>query len=877
MICLDNKKIMLAAGVLIISICLAGVFFFKDFFIKQTAGDYRNITDLESAYNADAEIAQAMERLKNSSEKAAVITRGKGGQRSIALTFDGLADRAVVQQILDLLKKYNVQATFFVDGLQTAEDPQTVVNIAKEGHKIENYTLQGMAKMDKLPVERLVKDFSRAQKIIKVTTDRGPNLLKCNDTKYTAQLLQAAKACGFQSVVQSDAMLNVKQIKAAQTADGFVAGLKPGSIVSVKLKPNVDLITNEAGKTDLRPAIDKQPGLKELPPAELSEKDVVEAVEKLLMALKKANYATVYVEDFAKSSTAPPQTTRLITREALSSLVNAAAFLREQVTSLFTCRTAYAAEKAANETKEIKMIYTTEPALAFTFGGLSNEAVVDDVLRKLQELGIKGTFFVTETEMQKYAKTVRKIIQNGHEIGIAIRPKEGETFDETCKIITRGRITLHDQFGVATALVKQPWGAVSDTTKEAAAVLGCKLIGQTVNVVQTKHKDYTDADQVMSEIFGKSVFSLGRGQIVHFRMDFYTRGQLVVDLIEAVKRHKVDNIAYITSFDNPRNNPDNDSQYVIKPVGEILHNTKFTYHYPADPRNIPPYLRDDGFVKVDVHKFLSEASQRYIGQEGIDYEDRMVGFSKTDVRRLDKSGFVHTRDKVIFLTFDDWGTDASINKILYVLKKHNATATFFILTNNVQYNPNLLRAIAVQGHAIASHSDKHQAMSVRDPKTDKQVQTQEKAEYIKDYSTAFQKLRDVTGDVTVDGKPVLTRFFRPPTLALSRDGFEALFESGYEYLISGSSSTYDYKAENVTQLVRTMKDDIYDKKGELKKGSILIMHMADGSVFTAMALDILLTANEAKADADPSKFIVGRLPDYVKEGYVQMSRQHLGN
>ena len=499
------------------------------------------------------------------------------------------------------------------------------------------------------------------------------------------------------------------------------------------------------------------------------------------------------------------------------------------------------------------------------------------MLVKLKELGIKGTFFVTETEMKKYAESVRNIIQNGHEIGIAIRPKDGETFDETCKIIMRSRNILYDQFGVAANLVKQPWGAVSDTTKEAVAVLGCKLIGQTVNVVQTKHKDYTSADQVMSGIFGKSVYSLGRGQIVHFRMDFYTHGHLVVDLIEAVKQHKVDNIAYVTSFDNPLNNPENDSQYVIKPVGEILRNTKFTYHYPADPNNISPYLRDDGFVKVDVHNFLSEASKRYIGQEGIDYEDRLVGFSKMDVRRLDKSGFVHTKDKVIFLTFDDWGTDASINKILYVLKKHNAPATFFILTNNVLNNPNLLRAIAVQGYSIASHSDKHIAMVVRDPKTHKQVQTMEKDEYVKDYSTAFQKLRDVTGDVTVDGKPVLTRFFRPPTLALSKAGFEALFESGYEYIISGSSSTYDYKAENVSQLVRTMKDDIYDKNGEVKKGSILIMHVADGSVFTAMALDILLTANEAKADSDPSKFKVGRLPDYVTEGYVQMSRKYLEN
>ena len=34
----------------------------------------------------------------------------------------------------------------------------------------------------------------------------------------------------------------------------------------------------------------------------------------------------------------------------------------------------------------------------------------------------------------------------------------------------------------------------------------------------------------------------------------------------------------------------------------------------------------------------------------------------------------------------------------------------------------------------------------------------------------------------------------------------------------------------------------------------------------------MLTANEAKADSDPSKFKVGRLSDYLIEGYSQIDR-----
>jgi peptidoglycan/xylan/chitin deacetylase (PgdA/CDA1 family) len=877
-----NRKIVLSLA-LLIGVCLIGVFFFKDFSTTQTGGYHRSITDIDSSYNADAEIAQALAQMKSSQEKATVIIHSNSGQRQIALTFDGLTDRMIVQEILDLLKKYNAKATFFVDGIQTAEDPQTVVNIKKAGQKIENYTLSGVAKMENLPAERLIKDFSRAQKIIKVTTDQGPNLLKCNDTKYTDQLLQAAKACGFNSVVKSDVFLNVKQMDSLTAADNFVGKIKPGTIVSIRLKTNTEPIVNEQGKTDLKPAIDKQPGLKELPAlAESGERESVDAVEKLLIALKKANYTTVYVEEISNNnSILKPATTTFLQNSIndakevndSSILTQIAALVKGQVKALFSFPTAYAAEIIDNNAKEIKIISTTEPALSYTFGGLANEGVVSDVLGRLNKLGIKATFFVAEIEMKKYPETLRKIIGNGHEIGIAIRPKEGETFDETRNNIMRSRQILQEQFGVSANLVKQPWEAVTDTTKEAVFSLGCKLIGQSVNVVQSKHKDYTSADQVMAEIFGKSVFSLARGQIVHFRMDYYTNDRLVGDLIEIIKQRKVDNIAYATSFDNPANNLANDSQYMIKPVGAILNNTKFIYQYPVDLNKVPAHLRYDGpEVAINQHNFLAELSKRYIGNVDVTYEDRMLGFSKMDTRRLDTSGLVHTEDNVIFLTFDDWGTDAAINKLLYVLRKHNVSATFFVLTHNVLNNPNMLRAIAVQGNNIGDHSDKHKPMVVRDPKTGKLVKTQDKEEYVKELTTSYQKLLEVTGDVNINGKAALTRFFRPPTQAISKMGAEALFETGYEYIIDGWA-TNDYKATNVPQLLKTIEAGLYTKNGELNKGTILLMHMGDSVIYTPIALDILLTANEAKADSDPSKFKVGRLSDYVTDGYSQIDRK----
>jgi peptidoglycan/xylan/chitin deacetylase (PgdA/CDA1 family) len=855
--------------VLLLLLGLGWVFYFEGFFTQQTGGSYRNITDMSSAYKADAEIAAALERMKTSQDRASLTVNPTGGQRQVALTFDGLTDRAVVQKILDLLEKHKAKATFFVDGMQTAEDPQTVVNIKNAGHKIENYSLVGLTKMETLSPDRLVKDFCRSQKIIKVTTDNTPNLLKCNDTKYTEQVLQAAKACGFKSVVKSDVFVTAKNMSSDQVASAFVGQIRPGSIVSVKLKPNVDLIVDEKGAIDLKPAIDKQPGLKKLPlKQDTGEKEIVLAVEKLLIALTQGKYTTVYVETYPVMQPAPSKT-------ALGTLRNAIYFVWAQLGDLFAVRTAYAAEGGAAPEKEMKFIYTTEPALAYTFAGFSKEAVVYDVLNRLKRLGAKGTFFVMETEMRQYPKIVRRVVESGNEIGLAIRPKEGETAEQIRQRILSGRKLLQSQYGIKTNLVKQPGGAVSEAMIQAVSNAGGVLIGQSVTVVQGKHKDYTSSDLVADELFPKSMHALGRGQIVHFRMDYYTSNLLLGDLMETIKQRKIDTVAFSTFYDNPDDNAKNDSRYALKTVGAILANKRYTYRYPVDLQNVPVGLRNDGPVPEATQRgAVAKLYDKYIGNADVDDDDRMLGFSKMESRRLDKTGTVNTDDKVIFLTFDDWGTDASVNKLLYVLRKHSVPGEFFVLTRNVLNNPNLLRTIAMDGHEIGSHTDQHQPMAVRDPKTGKQYKSQKnKDEYIQELIAAYRKLRDITGDVSVNGKYSLTRNFRPPQLAISKMGLEAVLEAGHDFIINGSYSTEDYEAKDTAALVNKLKAGIYTENGAVRKGAILVMHMSDTSIYTAVALDILLTANAAKVDADPSKFVVGRLSDYLIEGYSQMGRK----
>ncbi|WP_198156167.1 polysaccharide deacetylase family protein [Paenibacillus sp. D9] len=62
------------------------------------------------------------------------------GTRAVALTFDDGPDGRTTPAILDILKKNDIKATFFVVGTQVKQYPDVTARIVKEGHALGNHT-----------------------------------------------------------------------------------------------------------------------------------------------------------------------------------------------------------------------------------------------------------------------------------------------------------------------------------------------------------------------------------------------------------------------------------------------------------------------------------------------------------------------------------------------------------------------------------------------------------------------------------------------------------------------------------------------------------------------------------------------------------------
>lgn len=531
------------------------------------------------------------------------------------------------------------------------------------------------------------------------------------------------------------------------------------------------------------------------------------------------------------------------------------------------------ARNQGRQAEKWRFIPSTHQSVIFTFGGLSKKEPLTHVLDAMKANGMHGTFFVTERELKRNAENIRLIQSYGQNLGIGLTSiKGGGTSGEYAAQIQRVQTELQQQYGVTTDIVRQMASSDNEAgMREAASAMKCWFVGQGLNAVQSKDKQAQSADEVMPHIFGKWTTSLNRNEIVYIRTDYYEKPDLAAEVMMAIKHQKVDNIAYAAYGDNPEDNEQNDSAYQIVSVQDVLAHPAELYQYPVESMDLPIEMQlSYGAKSITRTNFRQEFLKRYIGAPEVGATDRMLGFSQKELALADKTGLVKTAaPQTVFLTFDDWGNDDSINKLLYVLRKHRVHATFFVITKNMVHNPNLLRAIVADGNEVGSHTDHHVPMLRVDEKG-RSHPIEDDETYRLNVRSSYEKLLEAIGDMTIEGgRPGLTRLMRPPQLAISRNGCAVALDEGFTYLVSGSGSAEDYGAVSMESLEGIMDHIVHKRNGDVRRGAIMIMHMSGTAARTPYALDLLLTKNDQRPEGDPKKFKVGLLGDYLIDGYDQ--------
>ncbi len=99
-------------------------------------------------------------------------------RREVALTFDDGPDPEVTPQVLDILDRYQVRATFFCIGERAAAYPEICRDIVARGHTVENHSQSHRHYAALYGIGGWKREVGNAQKTLEQITGRRPQYFR---------------------------------------------------------------------------------------------------------------------------------------------------------------------------------------------------------------------------------------------------------------------------------------------------------------------------------------------------------------------------------------------------------------------------------------------------------------------------------------------------------------------------------------------------------------------------------------------------------------------------------------------------------------------------------------------------------------------------
>lgn len=148
----------------------------------------------------------------------------------VALTFDDGPDRRFTPRVLDVLKKHNVKATFFLMGSRVDGLPDVTRRIADEGHAIGNHTYWH-PKLWKESPERIIWEIEKTEAAIESVIGHRTNLFRPPYGGLTDEIVANLGRMNYSVIGWSVDSLDWSQIPADQVEKNVVGNVHPGSVI----------------------------------------------------------------------------------------------------------------------------------------------------------------------------------------------------------------------------------------------------------------------------------------------------------------------------------------------------------------------------------------------------------------------------------------------------------------------------------------------------------------------------------------------------------------------------------------------------------------------------------------------------------------------
>jgi peptidoglycan-N-acetylmuramic acid deacetylase len=152
---------------------------------------------------------------------------GDTSQKVIYLTFDSGYENGSTAKILDVLKKHNAPAAFFLVGNYMEKNADLVRRMVEEGHIVGNHTMHHFDMSKLVDKTAFAKELQDLEKLFKDTTGKElPKYYRPPQGIYSQENLQMAKDLGYKTVFWSLAYVDWRN-DAQPTKDEAFSKLLP--------------------------------------------------------------------------------------------------------------------------------------------------------------------------------------------------------------------------------------------------------------------------------------------------------------------------------------------------------------------------------------------------------------------------------------------------------------------------------------------------------------------------------------------------------------------------------------------------------------------------------------------------------------------------
>ncbi len=152
-------------------------------------------------------------------------------EKNVAITFDCAWGADDIPEILSVLEKENVQATFFIVGQWAEKFPQEVKMIAAKGHDVANHSYSHL-RFGALDAKRISYEISRCGEVLNQLTGKKVELVRPPYGDYNNTAVAAARQLGYYTIQWDVDSLDWKpEISRQEIMRRVTSKVRPGSII----------------------------------------------------------------------------------------------------------------------------------------------------------------------------------------------------------------------------------------------------------------------------------------------------------------------------------------------------------------------------------------------------------------------------------------------------------------------------------------------------------------------------------------------------------------------------------------------------------------------------------------------------------------------